>query len=449
METKNISIDNNNNNNKINDEIKVLELESTIKEEMQSIQQNNYNNKKRSASESDEIIFLCSKKQKENETVYEYTRENPNIKIESGTIVNCKTISSVNLVEKNLNVIYTDFNDIFGSQLKNQLSKYNELKFVADESIYQIAITNHVPKNKYLHVLFNVCIDSYDYTSDKSEISFKSLIKNVLRLVDEIRCESISFPIIFWTDKSYPEYLLVKWFDQSINDYLNANTSHSIKTICVLLDDSRNDQECFKNYYLIEKPSLFLADKISLIGNYDSKDLNKNSNEYSAVSKHFHLTLPNTIIKRIVKVNNEFLKKHYSIHYSSLKEAFRLNNKKNSPLEYKLFHGTSYDIIEKICKKGFNRSYCGINGVSFGCGVYFAKESKYSQKYAKPNKKKEYCMILSRVLVGSYENGNPTMKEPNDQFDSTVDCIQSPTIFVVYNDFQAIPDYLIYYKFVQ
>ena len=55
-------------------------------------------------------------------------------------------------------------------------------------------------------------------------------------------------------------------------------------------------------------------------------------------------------------------------------------------------------------------------------------------------------MILSRVLVGSYEKGNSIMKEPHNQYDSTVDWIQSPTIFVVYKDFQAIPDYLIYYN---
>jgi hypothetical protein len=30
-------------------------------------------------------------------------------------------------------------------------------------------------------------------------------------------------------------------------------------------------------------------------------------------------------------------------------------------------------------------------------------------------------MILSRVLVGSYEKGNSIMKEPHDQYDSTVD----------------------------
>ena len=150
MESKNFLIDNTNNNN--DDEIIILEFESKIKEEIQSIQQNDNNNKKRSASESDEIIFLCSKKQKENETVYEYTRENSKIKIESGTIVDCKTITILNLIDKNLNLIYPDLTDIFGSQLRNQLSKYNKLQIVPDELIYQIAITNHVPKNKYLYV---------------------------------------------------------------------------------------------------------------------------------------------------------------------------------------------------------------------------------------------------------------------------------------------------------
>ena len=28
-----------------------------------------------------------------------------------------------------------------------------------------------------------------------------------------------------------------------------------------------------------------------------------------------------------------------------------------------LFHGTRHDNIEAICKKGFDRGYCGINGM--------------------------------------------------------------------------------------
>jgi len=171
---------------------------------------------------------------------------------------------------------------------------------------------------------------------------------------------------------------------------------------------------------------------------HDLNELKSESNEYLTVSRHFQLTLSHMKIERIVKVINPFLKNLYS----NMKESIKLKNPQNSILEYKLFHGSSFEAIEKICKKGFNRSYCGKNGTSFGCGVYFAKESKYSHKYAIP-KIDKYCMILSSVIVGIYEKGNCFLKEPHDNFDSSVDCIHSPNIFVVYKDFQAIPEYLI------
>lgn len=61
------------------------------------------------------------------------------------------------------------------------------------------------------------------------------------------------------------------------------------------------------------------------------------------------------------------------------------------------------------------------------------------------------CMYLSRVLVGQYCNGNkdmvvPPPKDPSRPeilFDSVVDNCGTPTIFVVFNDTQCYPEYLI------
>jgi len=38
------------------------------------------------------------------------------------------------------------------------------------------------------------------------------------------------------------------------------------------------------------------------------------------------------------------------------------------------------------------------------------------------------------------------MKHPGDGFDTTVENIASPTIFVIYHDAQAYPEYLITYE---
>ena len=60
-------------------------------------------------------------------------------------------------------------------------------------------------------------------------------------------------------------------------------------------------------------------------------------------------------------------------------------------------HGTEEAIVPKICAKGFDSTYCGKNGVSYGRGSYFARDMNYSAQktYSKPNLETEdqsmYC----------------------------------------------------------
>jgi poly [ADP-ribose] polymerase 10/14/15 len=138
----------------------------------------------------------------------------------------------------------------------------------------------------------------------------------------------------------------------------------------------------------------------------------------------------------------------------------------NFPLEYNLFHGTNQDSIKSIIRGGFNRSYCGKNGTAYGQGVYFARDAAYSDKYSKaqtypiihrqPNliypmsNNINLSMILARVLVGIYQKGSPDMKDTamrddHSQYESTVDNVHNPTIFVIYKDFRAYPNYIINY----
>ena len=64
-------------------------------------------------------------------------------------------------------------------------------------------------------------------------------------------------------------------------------------------------------------------------------------------------------------------------------------------------------------------------------------------------------MYLVGVLTGEYTLGTSSTivplakdskKDVNVLFDSTVDNIQNPSIFVTYNDAQAYPEYLITFK---
>jgi len=94
-----------------------------------------------------------------------------------------------------------------------------------------------------------------------------------------------------------------------------------------------------------------------------------------------------------------------------------------------------------------------ITATAYGEGVYFAVNSSYSCKYstAKPSGKKQ--MYLAQVLTGEYTLGASKYRVPPDnpkhkalQFDSVVDNVKNPSIFVIFMDSHAYPKYLITFE---
>ena len=93
-----------------------------------------------------------------------------------------------------------------------------------------------------------------------------------------------------------------------------------------------------------------------------------------------------------------------------------------------------------------------ITAAVYGTGVYFASDAWRSMIYTSKKKKTDYrVMYLARVLVGKYCKGSSSMKKPppiNPEqpeilFDSMVNNMLDPSIFVVYYDNQCYPEYLI------
>ena len=88
----------------------------------------------------------------------------------------------------------------------------------------------------------------------------------------------------------------------------------------------------------------------------------------------------------------------------------------------------------------------------YGDGNYFAVNSSYSVTYSKANIRSQKFMYVARVLVGKFAQGSRGMKTPpkkgsgTDLYDSVVDNIHSPSIFVVFPDNQSYPEYLICFK---
>ncbi|XP_031160225.1 protein mono-ADP-ribosyltransferase PARP14-like isoform X1 [Sander lucioperca] len=175
-------------------------------------------------------------------------------------------------------------------------------------------------------------------------------------------------------------------------------------------------------------------------------ELHPNSPEYQVVATGFHKTARYNILK-IERVQNLYLWHAYSV---CRQRIFA----KNGPAdlgEMSLYHGTSAESCSCIERDRFDRSYAGAHATAYGKGVYFAVNAGYSASNFSPADTSGLKRLyVARVLTGRYTVGNSSMKatpprgsDPTDCFDSLVNNQQQPTMFVIFHDDQAYPEYLI------
>nr|XP_009675518.1 PREDICTED: poly [ADP-ribose] polymerase 14 [Struthio camelus australis] len=177
-------------------------------------------------------------------------------------------------------------------------------------------------------------------------------------------------------------------------------------------------------------------------------ELKPETKEYKDVQARFLQTCQSLKIEKIERIQNPFFWKAYQIKKL---EMDKKNGNRNN--ERFLFHGTSSDSLNLINNNGFNRSYAGMNAANFGNGTYFAVNANYSASdiYSKPDANGKKYMYLARVLVGEYSLGKkgaitPAAKNASnsiDLFDSSTDNVNRPSMFIIFNDIQAYPEYLI------
>ncbi|KAI5107509.1 poly [ADP-ribose] polymerase 14 [Silurus meridionalis] len=174
--------------------------------------------------------------------------------------------------------------------------------------------------------------------------------------------------------------------------------------------------------------------------------LQANSKDYNYVLGEFKKTCNRNVIE-IKRIQNPRMWKNYQNNKQYMDQ---MNGHQNN--EKMLFHGTRQDSINHINQNGFNRSYAGKNAAAYGKGTYFALNASYSSSdtYSVPNPQGQKHMYFCRVLTGDYTLGNSLMidapaKSANgtDLYDTVVDNTAHPTIFVVFRDYHAYPDYLI------
>ncbi|XP_073501790.1 protein mono-ADP-ribosyltransferase PARP15-like [Phyllobates terribilis] len=181
--------------------------------------------------------------------------------------------------------------------------------------------------------------------------------------------------------------------------------------------------------------------------------LKETSHEYKEVKDKFFKTISEKAYQ-ILEIKR--------IQTAESWQCFTINkhnvNKKNPGQKNirRLYHGTHSEAIGNINRNGFNRSYCGKNATMYGNGTYFAEDSQYSciDTYSCPDSNGTKYIYQAAVITGRYCKGDPSYKEaphvdgdPNKgRYDSVVDNVANPKIFVVFHDDVAYPEYLITFK---
>ena len=84
--------------------------------------------------------------------------------------------------------------------------------------------------------------------------------------------------------------------------------------------------------------------------------------------------------------------------------------------------------------------------------MYFAANASYSaqSKYAALDKDGNQSMFICQVIIGKYTQGTKGMKvatqDSKEAYDTLVENVDKPTIFVAMTDAQAYPEYLVTFK---
>merc|ERR1712228_333234 len=149
-----------------------------------------------------------------------------------------------------------------------------------------------------------------------------------------------------------------------------------------------------------------------------------------------------------------------SMVYAALlnEKCKELAQKSIESVERVLFHGTSFSNIAKIVNNGFN---CDFNCHHlYGKGTYFSSMASESAKYCindDEDDKDKFVMLICKVIIGEYTLGTqqmdgasiPYKADKKTQYESCVNDVKKPTIFVINRDYHAIPTHIITFKYIK
>ncbi|XP_061085087.1 protein mono-ADP-ribosyltransferase PARP12-like [Conger conger] len=179
---------------------------------------------------------------------------------------------------------------------------------------------------------------------------------------------------------------------------------------------------------------------------YKTIPLQESSEEYQKILALFQKTMGGHSIHKVERVQNRALWEVFQWQ----QDLMRKNDAGRKVDKRLLFHGTDSVHVDAICQQNFDWRLCGTHGTAYGKGSYFARDARYSHGYTGASGVR--TMFVCRVLVGCYTTGDssylrPPSKDGGDSmfYDSCVDNIHDPSVFVVFEKHQIYPEYILKY----
>ncbi|XP_067417809.1 protein mono-ADP-ribosyltransferase TIPARP-like [Emydura macquarii macquarii] len=180
-----------------------------------------------------------------------------------------------------------------------------------------------------------------------------------------------------------------------------------------------------------------------------------NDRRFRVVYGLFHKSLPEAQyrIVEVSRVQNRFLWDKYKCKQSHM--SWTLSPEQWQRNERHLFHGTAAGAVAAICKHNLDPRLAGKHAALYGQGSYFARQASYSHRYAPRCEAGLHHLFLCKVLVGRSAPGQAALRRPppldpadpaSDLYDSCVDSLSDPQIYVVFDSDQCYPYFLIRYR---
>ncbi|UJR26717.1 hypothetical protein I4U23_008032 [Adineta vaga] len=216
-----------------------------------------------------------------------------------------------------------------------------------------------------------------------------------------------------------------------------------------------------KNHQTVKLPTHWMPmtkswDRILLAKRENTNEWKTNA-EIQRLLKLPHM-LPESWLIEIYRVQNPRMFQQYVAH----RDNFAARSQATERILYRL---TQDNLVDDVCAHGFNQSHTDSSFSVYGHGCHFYCKAidiartatllansqivpihiQQQQQQQTPIKPSVRFLFVCKVLVGRYTRGEASMKTCPPGYDSLVDNIQSPEVFVTHHDAQVLPEYLIAY----